>query len=473
VDNLGNDLTGNGEKNSPYASIKKCLDNLSTSTPLVYIGKGIYTTSHLTDLSLSNKTITFIGSDIETIIEIVNGSGSGKSWLSPVNFYNCIMRPSNNFNGDLRFISYSNDNFSINFFNVVFTKSINNQYPTQNYYALHGNSGSFKSNKCWYNCTFTDTINPFHPNGVATLNNCAIQNKISNGILNNSILNCLFDISYNILNENGAISIQNEINGVYSGDSAWIKILIKMNGSYYSILDNLYDLTLQSYTPLSNPSFEFAFNRNKLFNEITIEGETFKPIDKFNNFSIVNKNIDEMFLQGIKSSSELVVQAFDVNFTLMSKVNFIDYLYTEPIESSVKLVLSRDMGDTWETINDLGNLIYTDCIIPKKSYKKMNTFELSQFIAAKETIRSVGFTISSMKNLNFNLVNIELLRFAFVLSTDSYLNNPSINSLKINFDEKGYLKELEDSECDIEVFDHSVKVTSHIESPMIQTSIVI
>lgn len=95
------------------------------------------------------------------------------------------------------------------------------------------------------------------------------------------------------------------------------------------------------------------------------------------------------------------------------------------------------------------------------------------FNTAKETITTIGFTKNDLKTFDWNSLDAERLRFAYVLYTDSYTNNPYINNASINYDEKGYMQLLKDSEYDIEVFDHSVKINSNISNPLIETNIII
>ncbi|MGN6713780.1 discoidin domain-containing protein [Anaerocolumna jejuensis] len=255
--------------------------------------------------------------------------------------------------------------------------------------------------------------------------------------------------------------------------------LLRKNDKYYSTNKTYYDINTKNYMPLVNLNAsnyeDYGFVTDDLFKETTIGTETFKPIDKFNNFNLMNVNVVDSLsfnLKGIKSNRELVVQAFDINTSLYKKINNIITNLTTLNHSSIKIVFSTDSGETWNTILN-NKLETTDCIIPKKRYIDFTNDDLLHFNAARETIYEVGCTSDILNIFDFNTLNAERLRFAYVFSTDSYVNNPSLNKLTINYDEKGYQREMKDSECDIEVFDHTVKLKPTISATSIEANIII
>ena len=463
--NIGIDDETSGSEIQPYQTIEYCVSQLTTSNPLVYIGDGIYTISYLTKLSKYESQITYKGNN-NTIIEVANGGSSAHNWANECNIYNCTIRPVSDCL--LNYISNTNDGRAVNYYNCLFTKSTDGINPK--YAMLRA------SNKYFYNCTFAGNIETCD-DGRVRLYNCALEyNLTSNSvILYDSILGCAFDNDYFIVGDDNIVLNMNNIYGVYSGDNQWSAILLKMNGLYYSVDNSLYNTESGQYNPLPNADFNYRFPINSLFKDVTIGLETFKPIDKFNNFFIVMplKLANYTFLiNAIKSKKELVVQSFDINTSLIGNINSLIATTNIPETSNIKFVFSSDMGDTWMTIVD-GIPEYTDCVIPKKRSQDFTNEDELHFNAAKGTIDEVGFSVDILSSFDWNSLNLEKLRFAYVFSTDKYINNPSMQRLSINYDEKGFMQEMKDTECDIEVFDHTVKVKSNISNPLIETDIII
>ncbi len=464
----GSDTTGNGDRNKPYKSIEYCISKLTTNSPLINIDTGIYTVSQLSKMSSTGKVISFKGKDNLTVLEIQSCPSIG-SWSSNSNINNCIIRPSNDFSGETSALSYTNDVNTVNYYNVCFTMSENKNFPKSTFFYVSP-FGSSYNNKNFYNCSFVGNTNVCQA-GKVMCTNCALTQKTSDTInINNisSLKQCIYDEKFQIIDGD------NSLYGVYSGLNSWIRILLKMDGLYYSINPEFYNKSTGTYIPLNSLNFDYAFNISLLFMNNSIGFETFKPIDKFDNFSILypsyKKGVTAIY--AIKSNKELCIQGFDINASLMkNNIKAIIEKYI-PNGSNIKIVLSVDMGETWFTIvNDLLSII--DCIIPKKRYIDFTNDDLLHFNAARETIYEVGCTSDILNIFDFNTLNAERLRFAYVFSTDSYINNPSLNKLTINYDEKGYQREMKDSECDIEVFDHTVKLKPTISATSIEANIII
>lgn len=83
--------------------------------------------------------------------------------------------------------------------------------------------------------------------------------------------------------------------GLYTGLYPWEEryYLIRKGVNYYNINNDNYDLLTKGYNNLTinGPLYDLFKNNGfllqSLFDEVTIEDETFKPIEKFNNFNIV------------------------------------------------------------------------------------------------------------------------------------------------------------------------------------------
>lgn len=110
--------------------------------------------------------------------------------------------------------------------------------------------------------------------------------------------------------------------------------LIYQDGRYYSIDDKHYNTTQGMYEPLYGViNLEIlsdkSFDVKELFQEKTINGETFRPIDKFKNFKIITsgESMDtlSLLLDGQKSKDSIHIKTLNVDNITSSKYdNMID-----------------------------------------------------------------------------------------------------------------------------------------------------
>lgn len=248
------------EPNTEIDTIQKALDAITTSNPVIYIKDGLYSVYSMNQMSMTDKVITWIGESINTIIEF-NFNGTLINYYGIVIFKKMRMRPSNNFTGDIRVLHYCGDTFPCEWHNVLFTKSLNNNYPYNGFFYLHNNT-PIQTNKSFYNCTFC---------GKGISGSLLIGKP-------NDLCNCIYDTS--ILSENGATGtitncFKDDINqetfeplnhektssGIYSGNdqillpstaSEVIKEIIYEKAK--DILDNYLLLTYSKENDLNNIS---------------------------------------------------------------------------------------------------------------------------------------------------------------------------------------------------------------------------
>ena len=439
----------------------------------IYLMSGMYTVNNAMAININaGVTVNVIGRAVETILQPTTYWGYNNNPLgtpgSTLNINKLVF--------DMLHMGKTNaQNLKINL-NLNNVAIIN--IPKPNYSNFFPNGSIFIFKNCIalgsYNAAFRCD------KGNAYLYNC--YGRFANGY---NTVQTKWDIDNNIITTAPQVDDKYQIIddlipdsiGLYSGDFNWaaVLLLLKMNNQYYSIKEEYYNIDTKQYNPLASMDFSAAFSIGGLLNDITIGEETFKPMNKFDNFSIVLPVVganNMASINAIKSKKELVVQSFDVNTTLIEKINSLTASTNIPKTSNIKFIFSGDMGDTWMTIVD-GVPEYTDCVIPKKRYQDFTNEDELHFNAAKGTIDEVGFSIDVLSSFDWNSLDLEKLRFAYVFSTDKYINNPSMQRLSINYDEKGFMQEMKDSECDIEVFDHTVKVKSNISNPLIETNIII
>lgn len=470
--NSGNDTTGDGSKGNPYKTIENSIAALTTSSPLIYIDEGIYPVYSLASLSTQNKVLTIIGNNEKTIIEIINTPWN-EQWRSPSHIMNCIIRCSNQ-NGD-ETLSYTNDNINVTFTNVCFTKSSNSLQPSKRLFYLHQSDPNFITNKYFKHCSF-DVDVPIVSIGVSTFLNCANRYSLysTTAIVNSSISSCLFDNNHHIVDERNNIITLDLTHGIYSGDFTWILLecLLLSKSKYYTLDSD--SNPVEIIEPLTD---DIIMEKKTLLKNIDFT--KLQPLESIKIILINNAETKSLKIRGLKSSRELITANTDISFLMVQNIDYFKLDYSQLGDSSLKMAISTDKGLNWLTWNPTSQQFEKlECTITAKEFNLLSSEELSQWNHAKDIIFENGIIADDFNNLDFNLLaedNIlpKTIRFAYVLSRPTYGDVVNTAGLSWQFDAKGYLKKMKDSEYDTDVYEHQLKFTSLIENPLIKVNILV
>lgn len=278
----GNDSTGDGTKDNPYATYDKAF-SVATNGDLIYFIKGDYNISSL------KKINTYVGSSF--IYDSASSISKQLIIYAEPFTYITINNPVNN-SRDSHIICLNNVNSKVTGF--IFDYNITNK--TLNYErSIFGANDSNNTTGYIYNCHFIlrsttsfsyansgntlqcidcqfDIQSPLESayTGTTKFVNCAmnISNWSTNyGIASNSdiLTSISYDLKYRIVPTNTTY-------GVYSGSYIWSlnKFLIKQNNQYYSIKPEFY--------------------QNDQYSPITLAGGDIPNDDDFNNNGIDNIN---------------------------------------------------------------------------------------------------------------------------------------------------------------------------------------
>lgn len=261
----------------------------------------------------------------------------------------------------------------------------------------------------------------------------------------------------------------------------YLTFLLRMNNNYYSIHNEFYDIESKMYLPISDTAslkdssvFDgYSFSSEEFVTEVTIGDEVFRPIDKFNNFNIVTSSyVPYMVVKSIKETKELVISNSDINLEMVKSIqSFIPSYIVDGQLADIKVAFSIDQGNLWYTIEN-NNIILLDSVLPKGVYKELTFTEKRNFNIARDEIMRRGLSVKDLLNIDFNILHAQKIRFAFVLNREKTNNEVILNYITMLYDKIGYLKELSDSECTVEVFEHVLKVTSHIDATRLDVNIV-
>ena len=224
---------------------------------------------------------------------------------------------------------------------------------------------------------------------------------------------------------------------------------IKQNNKYYSFSKDNYDTTTKMYKEITLDDINnglYLCQLTDLTKEVTIGDETFRPIDKFSNFKIVSKyNIPKTII-GRKTKSSMIIANGDIYTKVASNIDKFTLTNTTTNNSCIKMAVSFDNGSTWKSYTDNA---FTDLsiTIPCKDYNSLTTEELTNWNNAKETIMNNGFTPDILEIIDFNtIVDLNTIRFAYVLYQDLISDDCKVNTLSWQFDAKGSFQKMKDSE---------------------------
>ena len=413
VSNNGSDSNDGLTLETAFATIDYAVSQVSEDTT-INIGEGEFEVSGLPTLSSASGIIRFVGEERNTVLIVTNCTALS-TFANSVSFYQIIFKASDNMTGDTRMLSYTDDSHLVNFYNCVFKKSDNGTYPTSALFLFHNNSATYVANKYFYNCSFAANLPVTYGYGMTYCYNCALDcsqwYSYNNGGYNctDCVTNAIYDEQYQLTN------YDNLLYGVYSGDYAWVirQVFIKMNDKYYSISEEYYNTDTQMYEAFDNYNELDSLSIFKLFEEVTIGDETFRPIDKFSgNIQLVfNNEVSNVEITGYKSDTELI-------FGEMLDLRKFANIETFNANNSFKMAFCINESQWMSYDFDNNIAVPLDINIPlNKDYGQFTTTEKNNWYDAMLVIEEQGFTADKLSEIDFNQEGWYTIRVAYVLDT--------------------------------------------------------
>lgn len=227
-----------------------------------------------------------------------------------------------------------------------------------------------------------------------------------------------------------------------------------------------------NYVPTSTDYETLGNSLDELIKEIIVDGETFKPIDKFKKFKIVSNTKKILNIEGMKTSKELIVSMDHVSRKVANNIDYFDLETSLVGNAKTRIAVSNDKGQSWYSYKD-NTWISIDTIIPHKSYEELTEDEKVQWNDSLEKIRNNGIDASALKTVNFNTLSGDFITFAYVIESPSYSELASFNKLKWQFDSIGTFRLMKDTEVDIDTSIESVTITPKINNDIIKVNILL
>ncbi|AGF59620.1 hypothetical protein B0P06_006105 [Clostridium saccharoperbutylacetonicum] len=216
----GSDTTGDGSKANPFATISFALTMITASMGEIdiYLSRGVHKMYAAVDMSLTTNVINYYGNGFSTVIEF-QYCYCNAGFKNEMTINKCVVRPCNNYNGDVRAVIYTSDTKAVVFNNVFFTKSPSGVFPTEVLFYFHNNTAMFVCNKSFNSCSFFFDRGYPIVLGACTLNKCTTNYLGISSVPNNIETNSLYNQTYGF--EFLLITGDNSLYGVYSGSNPW------------------------------------------------------------------------------------------------------------------------------------------------------------------------------------------------------------------------------------------------------------
>ena len=216
-------------------------------------------------------------------------------------------------------------------------------------------------------------------------------------------------------------------------------VILQSNKNYYSIDEKYYNSSTKNYNAISDLNASnfsnYEFNIYDLFDEITINEETFKPIDKFKSFSIISTSQNTLTVNGIKVDKSMIATMEPLSMAAYETIHNITADYTTENNGAIKLIFSFDKGNTWKTYDVSTNVWNTVSVnIPSKLYDNFTSEEKSNWDSARDTILSDGISVQNLGNVVFSTETIKTLMFAIAFSRPTYADTCTLRGLNIKYD---------------------------------------
>lgn len=219
----------------------------------------------------------------------------------------------------------------------------------------------------------------------------------------------------------------------------FVGVILQSNKNYYSIDEKYYNPSTKNYNAISDLSASnfsnYEFNIYDLFDEITINEETFKPIDKFESFSIISTSQNTLTVNGIKVDKSMIATMEPLSMAAYETIHNITADYTTENNGAIKLIFSFDKGNTWKTYDVSINAWNPVSVnIPTKLYDNFTSEEKSNWDFARDTILSDGISVQNLGDVVFSTETIKTLMFAVAFSRPTYADTCTLRGLNIKYD---------------------------------------
>ena len=295
----------------------------------------------------------------------------------------------------------------------------------------------------FYHIEFTCSNNKFYifVDGVEKFSSYNIYNgSITN--ITNIIFGGRYDNNYTFIGNVDEIRISN----IARHTSDFSIPTRQYNDLEFMFTDNINYYNLQNYnssTKEYDPDLSFTisdfdtkgFDIEELFEDVTVNGETFKPYDKLKKYTLVSNQAKNLIAKGLKVNKSMIATIEPISMKKYATINSITANYLTNGSGSIKFIFSFDKGTTWKTY-DISTSTWNDVSvnIALKNYDNFSDVEKTDWNDARDAILSDGIVAGNLGNVDFQSEVNGTLMFAVAFSRPSYADTSILNKLNINYD---------------------------------------
>ena len=262
------------------------------------------------------------------------------------------------------------------------------------------------------------------------------------------------------------------------------KFIIEMDGKYYSAKKDNYDADTKKYREITfsthDEFYNYAVDLSILNTNITINDETFKPLDKFTNYKLISDEDFKIILNAIKSNKEMIISKQNLSLLSAEKINAFKQIISKENNSNCKTVFSLDNGTTWKSYDtstsqfiDLINTFPLNLVATTKP-DDLSEENKTRWNNLQNEIIEKGIDADTIQTLDFATLlgdAYKNIRFAHVLIRPTYDDKVTLQNMSWNIDEEGDYVQTNDVE--IAVSSNRLTVTAKADMQNVKINLLI
>ena len=262
------------------------------------------------------------------------------------------------------------------------------------------------------------------------------------------------------------------------------KFIIEMDGKYYSAKKDNYDADAKKYREITfsthDEFYNYAVDLSILNTNITINDETFKPLDKFTNYKLISDEDFKIILNAIKSNKEMIISKQNLSLLSAEKINAFKQIISKENNGNCKTVFSLDNGTTWKSYDtstsqfiDLTNTFPLNLVTTTKP-DDLSEENKTRWNNLQNEIIEKGIDADTIQTLDFATLlgdTYKNIRFAHVLIRPTYDDKVTLQNMSWNIDEEGDYVQTNDVE--VAVSSNRLTVTAKADMQNVKINLLI
>ena len=262
------------------------------------------------------------------------------------------------------------------------------------------------------------------------------------------------------------------------------KFIIEMDGKYYSAKKDNYDADTKKYREITfsthDEFYNYAVDLSILNTNITINDETFRPIDKFTNYKLISDEDFKIILNAVKSDKEMIISKQNLSLISAKKINAFKQIIAKENNGNCKTVFSLDNGTTWKSYDtstsqfiDLINTFPLNLVATTKP-DDLSEENKTRWNNLQNEIIEKGIDADTIQTLDFATLlgdTYKNIRFAHVLIRLTYDDKVTLQNMSWNIDEEGDYVQTNDVE--VAVSSNRLTVTAKADMQNVKINLLI